>query len=97
MAATVRYLSQIKAEKRSRARRMALLNAIKNVPCLDCKESFPPYCMDFDHRDPDSKVNNVARLIANNYKMDDVLAEIAKCDIVCSNCHRKRTHGKKEA
>jgi hypothetical protein len=72
------------------AERRALLDSIKNVPCMDCGGEFPPYVMDFDHRS-DKKFN-----IASRYKQAPLavlLDEIAKCDVVCSNCHRVRTHG----
>ena len=45
--------------------------------------------MDFDHRDPMTKVRNVTRMIVGS--IDRMLAEAAKCDIVCANCHRLRT------
>ena len=45
--------------------------------------------MDFDHRDGTTKVSSVTRLI--NRSIEVLLAEVAKCDIVCANCHRIRT------
>ena len=66
------------------------LAELKNHPCMDCKRSFPPHVMDFDHRDGETKAGNVSRMILNASKKT-VLTEIAKCDIVCANCHRDRT------
>lgn len=45
--------------------------------------------MDFDHRE--DKKFNIAQLskIASVEKLKE---EIAKCDVVCANCHRIRTH-----
>ena len=67
-------------------------------PCMDCKISYPYYMMDFDHV-RGTKQANVAELI-NTLSKKRLDAEIAKCEIVCSNCHRIRTHvrknGKKE-
>ena len=57
-----------------------------NVPCVDCKTIFPYYVMDFDHLD--NKVHNVSKIT----KMETVIEEVKKCEIVCSNCHRIRTH-----
>lgn len=69
-----------------------LAREAKSVPCLDCGVSYPYYVMDFDHRDPQTKVANVSTLvIKGNRQM--LLEEIAKCDVVCANCHRVRTHG----
>lgn len=63
------------------------------TPCMDCKESYPYYVMDFDHV-RGRKHKNVMELIPtlSKKKIDE---EIAKCEIVCSNCHRIRTHSRK--
>lgn len=63
------------------------------TPCMDCKESYPYYVMDFDHV-RGRKHKNVMELIPtlSKKKIDE---EIAKCEIVCSNCHRVRTHSRK--
>lgn len=80
---------------RNLRRRMAFTRIIveaKNVPCMDCGQSYPSYVMDFDHRDPSTKKFDIAKVykISSEQKLRD---EIAKCDVVCSNCHRIRTHG----
>lgn len=79
-------------------RRLVLLsfvNSLKDRPCLDCGSYFPPYVMDFDHRDAGLKVNNIARFIREGVSKAKILAEIEKCDLVCSNCHRVRTYNRK--
>jgi hypothetical protein len=60
------------------------------TPCMDCKIQYPYYVMDFDHV-RGRKQKNVMELIPtlSKKKIDE---EIAKCEIVCSNCHRVRTH-----
>ena len=63
-------------------------------PCIDCKISYPYYMMDFDHV-RGTKQANVAELI-NTLSKKRLDAEIAKCEIVCSNCHRVRTHMRKQ-
>jgi hypothetical protein len=75
--------------RRSKAKQYDKLNLLKGVPCLDCKECFHPVCMDFDHRDPSTKVQDIARMIGAPW--EKTLAEIAKCDLICANCHRIRT------
>jgi hypothetical protein len=69
-----------------------LVTELKRKPCMDCGGIFPPECMDFDHRDPSDKVQGVSRLVFRRYSRDRILAEIAKCDLICANCHRIRTH-----
>lgn len=62
-------------------------------PCMDCKVSYPYYMMDFDHV-RGQKHSNVAELI-NTLSKKRLDEEIAKCEVVCSNCHRARTHNRK--
>lgn len=66
------------------------LNEKKNIPCADCGRIFPPVCMDFDHREPHLKEFDIA--LASGRPRETLEKEIAKCDIVCANCHRIRTH-----
>lgn len=61
------------------------LQAYKNRPCMDCGNSFPPECMDWDHVGKKNK--NVSRI--RNLK--EFLEEIELCELVCANCHRIRT------
>lgn len=71
------------------ARRRAAIGALKLDPCLDCGVSYPPHVMEFDHIS-DDKIMNVSKMLGRK-KIEDVLAEIAKCELVCANCHRHRT------
>ena len=67
------------------------IDAIKiNQPCMDCGNTFPPECMDFDHRPGTQKISSISKL-GKRTSWKKIEAEIAKCDIVCANCHRIRT------
>lgn len=59
---------------------------------MDCGGTFPPECMDYDHRPGTEKYYGVGQLTGSLTKMK---AEIAKCDLVCANCHRIRTHARR--
>jgi hypothetical protein len=49
--------------------------------------------MDFDHRKGEKKKGNLSQLVADGYLCGPSLdAEVAKCDVVCANCHRERTY-----
>ena len=61
--------------------------------CGDCGSKFPYYVLDFDHRDPNNKSYQPAKL-SETGSWEKMLAEINKCDVVCANCHRERTHQK---
>ena len=75
--------------KRHAARNTQIIREAKNVPCTDCGEEFPYYVMDFDHRESSLKRQSVGTM--TTYSKGNLLAEIAKCDVVCANCHRIRT------
>lgn len=61
--------------------------------CTDCKEKYPFYVLDFDHT-RGNKVSNIGQML-DYFSVQDILKEVAKCDIVCSNCHRERTYQRK--
>ena len=66
----------------------------KSKPCTDCGIMYPPYVMEFDHLG--DKLYNISDIVRNGCKKK-YLAEIAKCELVCSNCHRIRTHNRRHA
>lgn len=67
--------------------------SLKSGPCKDCLRTYPPYVMDFDHRPGETKLFEISKGYRRNARVT-VLAEIAKCDLVCANCHRIRTHNR---
>lgn len=79
---------------RIQARRVAgreWLDSLKSgVPCKDCGEVFPEFVMHWDHLPGHDKVAAVSRL-AREKSRELVLAELAKCELVCANCHAIRT------
>jgi hypothetical protein len=66
----------------------ALVLAAKSGPCMDCGGVFHYSVMDLDHVRGEKRF---ALALAGHYSKAVVEAEIAKCDLVCSNCHRMRT------
>lgn len=69
-----------------------VVRVAKEVPCADCKKSYPYWVMDFDHLE--DKVMDVSKLVKRRAGISKVKAEIEKCEVVCSNCHRNRTHSR---
>jgi hypothetical protein len=47
--------------------------------------------MQFDHRPGTKKLFHIAMFNARKCTREKLLAEIAKCDLVCANCHAIRT------
>jgi len=86
----------IERQRRYWRNHQRLLDELREVPCLDCARRFPTYAMEFDHRDPATKRKAVTRLIGRT-STERLLEEVAKCDIVCANCHRMRTYRRREA
>ena len=72
-----------------RAKKRAFIYEAKNRPCADCKVSYPPYVMDFDHVRGEKEFGIGDNII--NVSWERLIAEVAKCDVVCANCHRIRT------
>src|SRR6266446_5150323 len=69
----------------------AFLRRLREVPCADCGGCFAGHQMDFDHRDPTHKKFNLCSSRAALKRREQILAEAAKCDVVCANCHRLRS------
>ena len=68
-----------------------LLQYLLDHPCVDCGEA-DPVVLEFDHRDPSTKVAAVSTLARGGYSLSAVQQEVANCDVRCANCHRRRTH-----
>ena len=86
--------NKAKKDATYRAKRREIIYAAKSAPCADCHTNYPTYVMDFDHLDPSLKEFEVGRGLYVSIKRLE--AEIAKCEVVCANCHRERTHGEKD-
>jgi hypothetical protein len=60
-------------------------------PCIDCGNP-DPRVLDFDHIDASTKQDDICRMVNGSASIESLLAEIEKCVVRCSNCHRIRTH-----
>ena len=79
-----------KYSKIARDRTRAFINNyLKTNPCVDCGET-DIIVLEFDHiRDKDFNLSDAARNGVGIKKLKD---EIAKCEVRCANCHRKKTY-----
>lgn len=66
-----------------------ILAYLLDHPCVDCSET-DPLVLDFDHREPSKKSNEVSRMVRSR-PWHSILEEIDKCDVRCANCHRRKT------
>jgi hypothetical protein len=68
--------------------RMLVYEYLREHPCVDCGET-DTVVLEFDHlRD---KVAGISVLANRQVDWEVIAAEIEKCDVVCANCHRRRT------
>ena len=85
----------VRTRQRSHHRRRvaewrAFADALKlAVGCADCGYNAHAEALDFDHRPGEVKSFNVSK--GYQYAEAIALAEVAKCEVVCANCHRVRT------
>jgi hypothetical protein len=70
---------------------MEFIRGLKtNRPCMDCGVVYPYYVLEFDHVRGMKKfpISNVS---GGELSLRALRIEVAKCDLVCANCHRERT------
>jgi hypothetical protein len=73
------------AQNRERLREL-----LRSAQCMDCGlRDFA--VLEFDHREPHDKRDDVSRLARQYLRWSTIEKEVAKCDVVCANCHRRRT------
>ena len=64
-----------------------MIDFLKKHPCIDCGET-DPIVLEFDHIA--NKNINVSAMV-KSYSIKLIDEEIAKCEVRCANCHRKKT------
>ena len=72
-------------------RKLQLVHQFGNI-CTDCRRTYPAYVFDFDCTIPDRDHINIGYLLDRTASWERLAKELAKCEMVCSNCHRTRTH-----
>lgn len=96
------YHQRVRERRKEQRRRrkveiLAWYRALKEAaPCVDCGRHFPHPAMQFDHLPGTEKRDDIGRLMRHSSK-GLVLAEIAKCELVCANCHAIRTFRRRTA
>jgi hypothetical protein len=87
--------SKVNVSKKIRKEHGTELEAIQaykeRMGCIDCANEYPHYVLEFDHLPEFKKFGQVSHVL-KKYGPDKAWEEIAKCDVVCSNCHKLRTN-----
>ena len=73
-------------------RNQVLRASFKARPCADCNIQYPFYVMQFDHV-KGQKAFTISQRSQASKKI--LIEEIAKCEVVCANCHAIRTYTRK--
>ena len=80
------------AKSKVRSRKVSIrewMNEYKTkCACSKCGESHPA-TLHFHHTNPKEKDVAVAKATAHGYSIERIEKEIAKCVVLCANCHAK--------
>jgi Mor family transcriptional regulator len=85
------YQSRLRVLRNKLFARQCKLN---RKECNMCKDAVDPHNLkfyEFDHIDPDTKINNVSNLVRTGRSIKSLREEIEKCVLLCRYCHAKRT------
>ena len=77
-------------QRSERGRKAWLVSLKSGRPCTDCQRIFAHQAMQWDHRPGTEKLGELGGDFRTRTR-EEILAEIAKCDLVCANCHAIRT------
>ena len=89
LANKTRYIAQAREWKAMQRveRTQYLIDYFASHPCTDCGEG-DPVVLEFDHLG--DKLFTIGQVLTYR-SWSDILAEMEKCEVVCANCHRRRT------
>ncbi len=76
--------------KKIEAAREYIWNYLSTHPCQECGEN-DPSVLEFDHVKGKKKAE-VTKLMRDGYSIGAIQQEIAKCVVLCANCHKKKTY-----
>jgi hypothetical protein len=64
------------------------------LKCSKCSENHPA-CLEFHHRDSSTKDQEVSIMLRGTISKENLMKEIEKCDVLCSNCHKKHHYNER--
>lgn len=86
------YKNKAKKQAWQTKRRLELRKMMRELKaklrCSRCGESHPA-CLEFHHRKGTKKEMNISDMLTKGWGPKKIQEEINKCDVLCSNCHKK--------
>ena len=84
------FNKRITTEKARERNSIFILEFKLSNPCMGCEEK-DPEVLQFDHINREEKFRGVSEL-KKGYSIKTLLSEMLKCQILCANCHQKKTN-----
>ena len=84
----VKAYKRLNRERRTATKRQYVIDYLGSRSCVDCGEA-DPIVLEFDHV-RGIKRFRVSAMMVSWCSLDVLIKEIAKCDIRCANCHRRK-------
>lgn len=81
-------------QRSERGRKAWLVSLKAGKPCTDCGRIFAHQVMQWDHLPGTQKLGELGGEFRTRTR-EEILTEIAKCDLVCTNCHAIRTFSRR--
>lgn len=78
-----------KKKERLKKHQEWMLQYLSENHCVDCGET-DVVVLKFDH--VGKKEHNISNMLADGHSLENIQKEIKKCDVVCANCHKRRTY-----
>ena len=85
----VRQNNNAAGQRRYIKNRELVCQYLSQNPCITCGES-DIVVLDFDHRDRSAKRQEISNVLSS-WSWELIKTEIDKCDVLCANCHRRKT------
>jgi Zn ribbon nucleic-acid-binding protein len=93
--ACIAYTEAKHAERRNKLKDW-IADTKQKVGCIKCGFS-NPVALQFHHRDPSSKVFSIGNFVRRWHSVEEIAAEMDKCDVICANCHLILHHEKRHS
>lgn|SRR3990167_8159070 len=81
----IKFRTKVKDEYRNNLQKF-----LEDKFCVDCGET-DKVVFELDHIDPKLKSFSISQAVRLGHRWDKVLEELQKCQVLCANCHKRRT------